>query len=131
MAEVTERCMAVHDLYLLTNKDLSQDWKGAEYSRESGAPVDEPVRQMVDLDAVCEVPDACTRWRIVGMGDDDYTVAAIYQFLMLSASYTHMIHLIFGRMACSPNHVQTTAGIYDFQRLLAADKRSPISYYTR
>ena len=69
--------MAVYDLYLLTNKDLSQDWEGAEYSRESGAPIDNPVRQMVDLDTVCEVPDTCTCWRIVYMCDNYDTMAAI------------------------------------------------------
>jgi hypothetical protein len=84
--------MTVYDLYLLTNKDLSQDWKRAEYSRESGAPIDNPVRQMVDLDTVCEVPDTCTIWRIVGMSDNDDTVAAINQFLASSALYVHIIH---------------------------------------
>jgi hypothetical protein len=88
--------MAVYNLYLLTDKDLSQDREGAEYSRESGAPVYDPVRQMVDLDAICEISHASTRWRVVGMGNDDHTVAAVDQFLMLSALYTHMIHLSFG-----------------------------------
>jgi hypothetical protein len=40
---------------------------------------------MVDLDAVREVSHARTRWRVVRMSDDDYTVAAIDQFLILSA----------------------------------------------
>ena len=84
--------MAVYDFYLLTDKDLSQDWEGAEYSRESGAPVDDPVRQMIDLDTVREVPNTCTIWRVVGMGDDDDTVAAINQFLALSALRVHIIH---------------------------------------
>ena len=41
--------------------------------------------QMVDFDAVRKIPDAGTRWGVVGMGDDDHTVAAVYQFLILSA----------------------------------------------
>jgi hypothetical protein len=121
--------MAMHDLYLLADKDLSQDRERAEYSWESGAPVDDPVRQMVDLDAVRKISDASTRWRVVRMGDDNHTVATVDQFLMLSAWYTHMIHLSFGRVACLLNHIQMTAGIYGFQRLLVADKRNRISYY--
>lgn len=122
--------MTVYDLYLLADEDLSQDWEGAEYSWESGAPIDDPVRQMVDLDAVREISDTCTIWRIVGVSDDDDAVAAINQFLALSVLYAHMIHLSFGRMAYLLNHIQTTAGIYGFRRLLVEDKRNRISYYT-
>ena len=82
--------MTVYDLYLLTNKDLSQDWKRAEYSRESGAPIDNPVRQMVDLDTVRKVPDTGTRWRVVRMGDDNDTVATVNQFLIWSAFCTRI-----------------------------------------
>ena len=70
--------MTMYDLYLLANKDLSQDRERTEYSRESRASIDDPVRQMVDLYAVRKVPDAGTGWGIVGMRDDDHTVATIY-----------------------------------------------------
>jgi hypothetical protein len=122
--------MTMYDLYLLTDKDLPQDRERAEYGRKGGASIYDPVRQMVDLNAVRKVSDACTRWRVVGMGDDNHTVAAVDQFLILSALYTLMIHLLFGRVACSLDHLQTTAGIYGFQRLLVADRRNRISYYT-
>ena len=92
MAQVTERCMTMHDLYLLADEDLPQDRERAEHSRESGASIHDPVRQMVDLDTVCEVPDTCTIWRIVGMSDNDDTVAAINQCLASSALYVHIIH---------------------------------------
>ena len=82
MAQVTERCMTMYDLYLLANKDLSQDRERAEYSRESGASIHDPVRQMVDLDTVRKVPDTGTRWRVVRMGDDNDTVATVNQFLI-------------------------------------------------
>lgn len=91
MAEVTERRVTMYDLYLLADKDLSQDRKGAEYSRESSASIHDPVREMVDLDAIRKVPDASTRWRVVRMGYDDNTVAAVDQFLTLSVLYAHRI----------------------------------------
>ena len=86
--------MTMYDLYLLADEDLSQDWEGAEYSRKSRASIDDPVRQMVDLDAVRKVPDTCTRRGVVGMGDNNHTMAAVYQFLthVLSALSTYMIH---------------------------------------
>ena len=82
--------MAVYDLYLLADEDLSQDWEGAEYSREGGAPIDDPVRQVVDLDAVRKVPDTCTIWGPVGMSDNYDTVTAINQFLALSVLYLYV-----------------------------------------
>jgi len=84
--------MAMYDLYLLAYEDLSQDREGAEYSWEGGASIDDPVRQMVDFDAVRKIPDAGTRWGVVGMGDDDHTVASVYQFLISSALYAHVLH---------------------------------------
>lgn len=84
--------MPMYDLYLLAYENLSQDREGAEYSWEGGASIDDPVRQMVDFDAVRKIPDAGTRWGVVGMGDDDHPVAAVYQFLISSALYTHVVH---------------------------------------
>lgn len=37
---------------------------------------------MVDLDAVCEVPDPRSRGGIVGVRYNDYTMAAIDEFLL-------------------------------------------------
>lgn len=69
--------MAMHNLNLLTDEYLSQQWKRAEHCRESRASVDHPVRKMIDFDAVCKISDACPRRRVVCMGDDDYTMAAV------------------------------------------------------
>lgn len=38
---------------------------------------------MVDFDAVCQVPNARSRGRIIGVGYDDHSMAAIDQFLVL------------------------------------------------
>jgi hypothetical protein len=89
--------MTMYDLDLLTDKDLSQNREGAEYSRKSRASINDPVWQMVDLYAIRKIPDACPRWRIVGMGDYNHAVATVYQFLMLSALSVYMIHQLHWR----------------------------------
>jgi len=84
--------MTMDDLYLLTDEDLSQDWKGAEHSREGGTSIHDPMWQMVNFDAIRKVSDACTCWRIIRVGDDDHTMATIDQFLTALALYIHMRH---------------------------------------
>jgi hypothetical protein len=120
----------MYDLYLFADEDLPQDWERAEYSRESGASIHDPVRQMVDLDAVRKVSHSCPRRRVVRVGDDDDMVAAINQFLTASALFVYIIHRI-TEVTRSVDHIRTTAGRYDFLRLLVEDRRNQISYYTR
>lgn len=60
MAQITERCMAMHNLNLLANEDLSEQWKGAEDCRESRAAIYHPVWKVVDLDPVREVSNTGT-----------------------------------------------------------------------
>lgn len=59
MAQVAERRMPMNDLRLLTDEDLPEDGEGAKDGGECGAPIDDPVRQMIDLDSVCEVSNSC------------------------------------------------------------------------
>lgn len=66
---------------LLPDEDLPQDREGAEDGREGSGAIDYPVGQMVDLQAVRQVADPRPAGRIVGMGDDDYSVAAVDEFL--------------------------------------------------
>ena len=119
----------MYNLNLLADKDLSQDWEGAEYSRESGAPIDHPMRQMVDLNAIRKVSHACARRRVVRMSDYDDTVATVNQFLTRSAVYDSIPATMAKWHA--DEHVRMTADIYDFQRLQVVDRRNQISYYTR
>lgn len=79
MAEIAEGGMAVDDLYLFTDKDLSENREGREHRGEGGATVDDPVREMVDFDAVGKVADP--RPAGIGVGDDYYFVAAVDEFL--------------------------------------------------
>ena len=51
--------MTVHNLDLLTDEYLSQQRKRAEDRRKSRASIDDPVREVIDFDAVREVSDAC------------------------------------------------------------------------
>lgn len=81
MAEVAERCMAVHNLNLFSNEDLSQDWEGGEDGGEGGRPVDHPVWQVVDLESIGQVPHTRTSRRVVCVSDDDDVVSAIDEFL--------------------------------------------------
>ena len=119
----------MYDLYLFADEDLPQDRERAEYSRESGASIHDPVWQMVDLDAVRKVSYACPRGRVVRVGDYDDTVAAINQFLTASAFFVHIIHHI-TEVARSVDHLRTTAGRCGFLRLLVEDRRNQISCYT-
>jgi hypothetical protein len=52
--------MAMHNLDLLTDEYLSQQWERAEDCRESRASVDDPVWEVVDFDPVREISNACT-----------------------------------------------------------------------
>lgn len=83
MAEVAKRGMAVHDLDLLSDENLSQVRKGRKHCRERGRPIDHPVRQMVDFETVCQVPDTlATRVRgVVGVSDHDHAVPTVDEFL--------------------------------------------------
>lgn len=129
--------MAMHNLNLLTNENLSQQRERAEHCRESRASIDHPVRKMIDFDAVREISDACARRRVVRMGDDDYTMAAVNQFLrrtkcqLLSyrARPSHYGRKSNVHVTRSAGHVRTTADICDSQRHLAAGKRNPKSFY--
>lgn len=50
--------MAMHDLDPLADEDLSQKWEGAEDGWKCSAAVDDPVREVVHLQPIREVPDA-------------------------------------------------------------------------
>lgn len=85
--------MAMHDLDPLADKDLSQKWERAEDGWKCSAAVDNPVWEMVHLESVCKIPDACARrvgWRTVGVGDDDDIVAAVDQLLFMLSIFANL-----------------------------------------
>ena len=87
MAQIAETGMAVHNLDLLPDEDLAEDGEAGEHCREGRAAVHDPVRDVIDFDAVGQVADASASGiggvvrRSVGMGDDDHLVAAVDEFL--------------------------------------------------
>lgn len=75
--------MAVHDLDILPDEDLAQDWEGREDGRECRRSVHHPVRQGVHLQSVRQVSDSTSvRVRFsISMSNDYDRVAAIDEFL--------------------------------------------------
>ena len=71
--------MAVDDMNLLADEDLTQYGKRAEDSWEGRRAIDNPVRQMIHLETVRQV--ANTGSAGVGVRDDDDVMAAIYELL--------------------------------------------------
>jgi hypothetical protein len=77
MAQVAERCMAMHDLCLFADEDLPQQRERAEHCRECCASIDNPVWKMIHFDAVRQVSNTRSRWVVISMGDDDYTMSSV------------------------------------------------------
>lgn len=81
MTQVRQRSMAMDDLYLFADEDLSKNGKRRENGGEGCAAIYNPMRKMVDLESVGQVPHAGARRGIVGVSDDDDVVSAIDKFL--------------------------------------------------
>ncbi len=79
MAEVAETGMAMDDLNLLANDNVSKDGKEGEDGRKGRFPVDHKEWNMVDFEAIGEVTNAGPAG--VCMGDDNDLMAAIDKFL--------------------------------------------------
>jgi hypothetical protein len=77
MAQVAERCMAVHNLCLFADKDLSQQRERAEHCRKCCASIDNPMRKMIHFDAVRQVSNTRSRWVVVSMGDDYHAMSSV------------------------------------------------------
>lgn len=78
MTQRTQTAMSVHNLNLLPNTNIPQNRKKREDSRKRGLAIDDEEGYVVDFESVCEVADAFAV--IMGVGDDDDLVAAVYQF---------------------------------------------------
>lgn len=58
VAQVAERGVAMDNLYLLANEDLSKDRKGTEHGRKGSAAIYNPLWKMIHFESVGQVSDA-------------------------------------------------------------------------
>lgn len=78
VAETAQTGMAMHNLNLLAYHDVPEDGEEGEDGWKAGRAVNDQKRDMVDLEAICKVPDAGSSF--IGVGDDYNFVATINQF---------------------------------------------------
>ena len=79
MTEAAQTRMSMHDLYLLTNHNVSKDGEEGKDRRHRRFPVNHKEWHMVNFEPICKVPD--TGSSFVGMGNDDDFMAAIDKLL--------------------------------------------------
>ena len=81
IAQAAETSMSVYDFDALADHDVAKDGEEREDGRKGGLSVDDQKRDVVDLEAICEVSH--TSPTSVGMSDDNHLVSAIDEFLKL------------------------------------------------
>jgi hypothetical protein len=79
MAQTAQTSMAMNYLNALAYYNVPEDGEEGEDGRERRFAVDNEEGDVVDLEAVCQVADACST--SIGVGDDNDLVAAINEFL--------------------------------------------------
>lgn len=77
--------MAVNNLDLLSDEDLTQHRKGREHCREGCRAIYHPVRQVINLNTIGEIANPCTSgvrvlWRSICMCDNYHAVATVHEF---------------------------------------------------
>lgn len=77
--EATETGMAVDNLNLLSNHDIAENREEGKDGREGRFSVDHEEGDVVDLEAIGEVPN--TRAALVCVCDDDHFMSSVDQFL--------------------------------------------------
>lgn len=77
MAQATQTSMAVHNLDLLPNNNVSENGKERKDSRHSRLSINYKEWNMIDLEAIGEISDACPT--LIRMSDDDNFVAPVYE----------------------------------------------------
>lgn len=79
VTEAAQACMAMYNLNLLTNHNVSEDREEREDRRHGRLPIDHEEGDMVYFEPIGEVANAGSS--LVGMGYDDDFMAAIDKLL--------------------------------------------------
>jgi len=77
MAEAAEASVTMHDLDLLSNNDVAEDWKEGEDGREGRFAVNDEKRDVVNLESIREVSDTSSPF--VCVCDDNNLVPTVDQ----------------------------------------------------
>lgn len=77
--EAAKTLMAMNDLDLFSNYNISENREEGEDGWKGGLAVDDKERNVVDLESIRKISDTCSTF--VCMSDDDDFVATINQFL--------------------------------------------------
>lgn len=132
MTQVAERCVAMDDLNLFPNEDVPKNWEGREHCRKGRRSIYDPVGDVVNLEAVCQVSySSSTRvWGAVCMGNDDYPMASIDQFLACTSARSTVISTFPKcKGANERQNLRWQRDRCDSRLLLVVDKRNPRSSY--
>ena len=84
VAQVAKTSMAVDNLDLFADDDVAEDGEEGKDGGKRRFAVDDEERDVVDLETIGQVSDACAAGVCVGY-DDDF-VAAVYEFLAMLVS---------------------------------------------
>lgn len=82
VAKIAQTPMSMHDINLLPQNDIAEDWKERKDGGHGRLAVDDEERDVVDFEAIGEV--AHTGAVLVGVGNDNYSVASVDEFLRWS-----------------------------------------------
>ena len=70
--------MPMYNLNFFSENDITENGKEGENSGKSAFSIDDQKGNVIDLESICEIPDACAT--LVGMGDDHDLMATVNKF---------------------------------------------------
>ena len=77
MTHATQTCVAVHNLNLFSDNDITEDWEEGEHRRHSRLAIDYEERNMVDLQAIRQVSNPSSTF--VSMCYDNDLMPTVYK----------------------------------------------------
>jgi hypothetical protein len=79
VTQAAKTSMAVYDFDSFANYNVAEDGEEREDGWEGRFSVDDEEGDVVDFEAICEVPHTCSAG--IGVSDDNYLVATVDEFL--------------------------------------------------